>query len=507
VSTGRTLPLWRAPAPLPEAAWDQPVETDIAIVGAGVAGLSTAVHLARDGRRVHVFDRAGPGQGETLRTTAHLASALDDHYTELAKWHGKARARLAAESHAAAIDWIEQVSAGGCGFRRIPGYLFSRDGNAGFLREEAAAAGEAGLRVAFLDAGIPGLPHLGPALRFEDQARVDMDRYFARLLELAVTLGVRFVPMGVQGIEGGMPCRLQLDDGHAMKAATVVVATNVPFHERVAVHTKQAAYRTYAIACSVDRAALPDALVWDDGDPYHYVRIVDPEPGSDRVTAIIGGEDHKTGQDSDTTAYVRLREWGRQALRCELELTHAWSGQIIEPVDGLAFIGPDPGGERNVYVVTGDSGNGVTHGTLAGFLIADLVAGRPTPWASVYDPRRLARHATEWLSENANVAAQYADWLRPGDGVVAALAAGEGAVVRRGLHRYAVFRCADGRLSAFSARCPHLGCAVRWSATEKSWDCPCHGSRFDSQTGAVLNGPAVTGLSACGFEDDPEPAR
>ena len=497
VSTARTLPIWTVPTGFTETKFltsAPPAAEEVVVVGAGVAGLVTALCLAREGCKVLVIDRQGVGEGESLRTTAHLAAALDDRYYNLARWHGRDGARLAAASHAAAIDWIEDFAAsvaGSCGFRRIPGYLFSHDGDTSRLEKEAEAAADAGLAVVFLKGGIPELPGLGPALRFERQARIDMDHYMLALAEACDALGVRFRKGDVTRVEGGASPAVTLDSGDAIQASVVVVATNVPFHERLPVHTKQASYRTYVVAGPVDDGALPDALLWDDGDPYHYVRLVEgrEHPG---LLVVVGGEDHKTGQDDDPTSFVRLQQWAREHLPGIESFSHGWSGQIIEPADGLAFIGADPGGEENVYIVTGDSGNGVTHGTLAGLLLTDLIMDRDNPWAGLYDPgRKLVRSPAGWLRENANVALQYRDWINAGDvDGIDALAPGEGAVMRRGIHRVAVYRTGEGEVLAYSARCPHLGCAVHWSPQEKSWDCPCHGSRFDARTGAVLNGPA-----------------
>lgn len=500
MSTGKTLSPWSLPRDfvlpdfMPSA---MQADCDVLVVGAGVAGLASALLSARDGRRVLVIERQGVGEGESGRTTAHLASALDDRFYHLADWHGEEGARLAAESHAAAIDWIEAFARehGGLGFHRVPGYLFAHDGDVDRLEKERDAANAAGLQVT-LEPGIPQLPGFGPALRFGNQARIDMGRYLSALAQACDDAGVSFAKAEVVGVEGGATACVELRNGGNLEAAAVVLATNVPFHERIAIHTKQAPYRTYAVAGRIAPDALPDALIWDDGDPYHYIRLVD-DPESDGMLVIVGGEDHKTGQDHDPTAYVRLQDWTRAHLPGVGDFTFGWSGQVLEPGDGLAFIGADPGGEENVFIVTGDSGNGVTHGTLAGLLLCDLIAGRSNSWASLYDPKRKQlRSPLGWLRENANVALQYRDWLAPGDAErMEAMAPGQGIVVRSGLHRVAVYREGDGDLIAFSARCPHLGCAVRWSPQEKSWDCPCHGSRFDARTGEVLNGPANAPLA------------
>lgn len=501
-ASARTLPIWRSLDALTQAGFRgrAPRQADVVVIGAGIAGLTTTLALLQQGREVVLIDRSGFGGGESLRTTAHLANALDDRFESLRKWHGREGARLAAASHGAAIDWLEAfcAAAGGCGFVRVPGYLFAHDGNTERLRQEAQAARDAGLNARLLSGGLPSWPQLGAVLEFPDQARVDMGLLMQALAQAAIEQGATCVHADAVAVEGGAPATVTLEGGTDIAARAVVVATNTPFNDRVSLHTKQAAYRTYVVAAECDRGAVPDALLWDDGDPYHYVRWLEHGEQPGRGWAIVGGEDHKTGQGADTTAYVRLQEWARQRFAGLGTFTHAWSGQILEPADGLAFIGADPGGADNVYIATGDSGNGVTHGTIAGLLLSELIQGRAHPWSELYDPaRKPVRASGEWLQENANTAAQYADWVSPGDiGDASELGLGEGATLRKGLRRLAVYRDADGAVHAFSARCPHLGCAVRWSPQEKSWDCPCHGSRFDAATGAVLNGPAQHPLEA-----------
>jgi len=245
----------------------------------------------------------------------------------------------------------------------------------------------------------------------------------------------------------------------------------------------------------VPAGTVPDALYWDTDDPYHYLRIVPSDPQSPRDMLIVGGEDHKTGQaDDQPERWERLAEWARLRIPDAGEIAYRWSGQVFETPDGLGLIGAAPWGE-NLYVITGDSGMGLTHGTLGGRLVAKLITGIETPLREVYDPNRWTPNAS-WtlIQENVNLAAQYADWLTGGDvSSVDQIPAGQGAIVRQGLTKIAVYRKPDGTVCEHSATCPHMGAVVRWNPGEKTWDCPAHGSRFKAE-GEVMHGPAVSGL-------------
>jgi Rieske Fe-S protein len=210
----------------------------------------------------------------------------------------------------------------------------------------------------------------------------------------------------------------------------------------------------------------------------------------------VGGEDHKTGQGEPEVSFCKLEQWARERFEKATQIDYRWSGQVMEPVDGIAFIGRNPG-DKNVYVATGDSGMGMTHGTIAGMLLTDLIHGRKSPWADIYDPsRKSVGAALEYIKENLNVAAKYAEWFTGGDVESSSqIAPGEGAILRSGARKLAVYRDEAGTLHGCSAVCTHLGCMVAWNPSEKSWDCPCHGSRFDGE-GRVLNGPAVRNLES-----------
>ena len=471
---------------------------DVCVIGAGIVGLSTAYHLARDGANVVVIDDGPIGGGETGRTTAHLASALDDRFLELERMHGAEGARLAAASHAAAIDDIETIAARhaiACDLRRVDGYLFGPPEHRELIAREHDAARRAGLEVELIErAPLTGFDS-GPCLRFARQAEFHPLAYLRGLAAAAVESGARiYTGVRAEQVESGPPARVVTDRGDSIVAGAVVVATNAPITSRVAIPLRQAAYRTYVLALQVPRGTVAAGLYWDTVDPYHYVRTAPTPSEPDHELLIVGGEDHKTGQNGDASGrWERLEAWAREHFPMARSVHARWSGQIMEPADGLAFIGRT--GDRT-FVATGDSGNGLTHGALAGMLLTDLVQGRPSPWAKLYDPHRTAlRAAGSILRENANTAAQYADWISGGDvRSVDDITPGQGAVVRRGVHLIAVYRDDAGRCHERSASCTHLAGVVRWNSAERSWDCPCHGSRFDA-LGRVLNGPAVHDLA------------
>src|SRR5690606_5370886 len=231
----------------------------------------------------------------------------------------------------------------------------------------------------------------------------------------------------------------------------------------------------------------------DDAGAYICILL---QKGEAHDWLVVGGEDYKTGQEHDDEERLeRLSAWTRERFPMVEGVEHRWSGQVLEPSDGLAFIGPNPDGAENVFIVTGDSGQGMTHGTIAGMLLSDVILGRQNEWAALYDPHRIRLGAAKELArENLNVAAQYTAWVLPGDAPSEDdIPRGSGRVIRHGARMLAVYRDDDGELHAMNAACTHLRCIVSWNALEKSWDCPCHGSRFDPK-GAVLNGPALTRL-------------
>ena len=476
------------------------LETDVCIIGAGIAGLTAAYLLTEAGKRVVVLDDGPLAGGMTQVTTAHLSSAIDDRFVNMEWWHGEQGARLAAESHAAAIDLIETVATKlgvDCDFVRLDGYLFPAPGDdEDVIKAEFAAARRANVAVE-LASGAPIKDFdTGPCLRFPNQARFHPAKYLAAVAAAVKDGGGRlFTKSHADKVEGGATASVTVGN-HTICARAIIVATNSPINDIVAIHTKQAPYMSYVVAARVPRRSVTDALYWDTEDSYHYVRLQDIDDSDDLL--IIGGEDHKSGQVDDADErHARLETWGRERFPMMGKIEYTWGGQCMETIDGLAFIGRNPMDDDNIYVVTGDSGMGITHGTIAGILLTDLILDRPSPWEKLYDPsRKPLRAAATFVKENANVVAQYADWLTGSEvDSVDEIAPESGAVVRRGLSKVAVYRDKNGATTELSAVCPHLGCIVHWNNAESTWDCPCHGSRFHAD-GEVVNGPANVDLSA-----------
>ena len=493
--------IWMATADTPlQPRLQDNVRTDVCIIGAGIAGLTTAYLLSREGRSVVVLDDGPIGGGMTGRTTAHLTNAFDDRYLDVEKLHGEEGARFTAESHTAAIDKVEDIVRAeniDCDFRRCDGFLFVVPPDTQeLLDDELAATHRAGLTDVEKVARAPIESFdTGPALRYPRQAQFHPLKYLNGLVRaIARDGGKLFSHTHAATIEGGENARVETTAGPVITCETIVVATNTPVNDRVAIHTKQAPYVTYVIGAAIPKGSVPVALYWDTLDPYHYVRV---QTLNDHDVLIVGGEDHKTGQESDCyERWGKLESWTRERFPQIGDIEFRWSGQVMEPVDYLAFIGRNPLDSDNVFIATGDSGQGMTHGTIAGMLLTDLIQERQNRWADLYSPSRVTLRATpEFAGENINVAAQYADYVTAGDiKSEDELKPGQGAVMRHGLSKIAVYRDENGAIHKRSAVCPHLGCVVAWNACEKTWDCPCHGSRYSAE-GRVYQGPANTDLS------------
>jgi glycine/D-amino acid oxidase-like deaminating enzyme/nitrite reductase/ring-hydroxylating ferredoxin subunit len=479
------------------------ITTDVVIVGGGIAGLSIAYQLLKSGKRVALVEDGYIGSGESGRTSAHLTNALDDRYYTLEKIFGADDTKLIAQSHTDAIRFIEYTTKTeniDCEFERVSGYLFLHPSDEEkSLQKEYEATRKAGLDVHMHDE-IPGMKKMkGPCIEFRNQAQFHPIKYLKGLCKAIQEKGGQIYTLthAQEITEKG----IVTSEGFRIDAQQIVVASNAPVNSRYILPLKQFPFRTYIIGAKIRKNKLPKALWWDTGDhevnadipPYHYVRTEQLDEHHDLL--ICGGEDHATGlADADNTPeeerYKLLESWMKTNFNVD-EIIYRWSGQVMEPIDSLAYIGKSPMDKDNIFIATGDSGNGLTHGTIAGMLIADLINGNHNPYEHLYSPSRINMHGIQsFIKEFVPGFVSYLKH-KPGNDEfkIHEIAKSEGKVVEWEGKKCGVYRDKEDFLHIVDAECSHLKCIIKWNNDEKSWDCPCHGSRFTPE-GKVMNGPA-----------------
>jgi glycine/D-amino acid oxidase-like deaminating enzyme/nitrite reductase/ring-hydroxylating ferredoxin subunit len=485
--------LWLQTAPAAAyPALEAELEVDVAVLGGGITGLTTALLLKRDGARVAVVEAARVGSGVTGCTTAKVSALQSTVYSTIRSRHGDQGAAVYAEASLAGVDKIavlvgeETIE---CDLERRPAFTYAAvDQELSSLEDEAGAAQEAGLDAVLTDSVDLPYPVAG-ALRLDDQLQFHPVRY-AQGLAAAVHGDGSMVIEGTRalGVHEGTPCQVRTTRG-TITAGQVVVATHYPLFDRGFFFARLKAQRSYCIAAQV-RGPLPAGMSISAGTPTRSVR-------SYRDLLVVAGEGHQAGDGKAAVParYERLEEFARKHWDVET-IRYRWSAQDPSPYDHLPVIGRYTPLSSRLFVASGFMKWGLASGTFAAMILSDLIAGRDNPWAARFNPNRLSlRSAPELAQMNARVGVDF--FL---DRVVAAQAGsgtdvprGEARVVRDGLGKTGVYRDERGNPHAVSLRCTHLGCLLRFNAAERSWDCPCHGSRFDID-GAVLEGPAVSPL-------------
>ncbi|KAI1614997.1 oxidoreductase [Exophiala viscosa] len=501
------------------------LETDVCIIGAGISGISLAEQLVRRGVQVVMIEARDVLSGETGRTSGHLASDLDDGYTEIAKKFGKDGAKIAAESHDWALQYVGQLSKElgiECEYRILKGYNVSQyvkgtkehDEECQELKEECEMASQLGLDAKFVEGfkvpGWDGKPDQRDAAVFGRQATFHPTKYLNGVLnwlkrqsnfqcytrtrmrgntEKGVTVPVVDVHLGSRGV------KVETENGHTITCNHSVETTCVPL-QKLSLIAEMEYDRTYCIAIRVPKGSVEDCLLYDNAEAYKYVRMTECDNEWDYM--VVGGCDHKVGKENEQDErYQELETWVRERFTKAGSVDYKWSGQIFEPEDYMAFIGRKSGCQ-NVDVVTGDSGNGLTHGVIAGRLLADEITGVDNPWEKVYDPKNrnltLLSKAPGILQHDLDINKEYKRFLKSDIQDVEDLGLDQGGVLNPTTKLpQAVYKDKNGKIHRMSALCPHLGGVVCWNHDEKSWDCPVHGSRFAAD-GAQLCGPSNRGL-------------
>ncbi|MEU1022241.1 FAD-dependent oxidoreductase [Streptomyces sp. NPDC005904] len=477
----------------------QDIEVDVAVVGGGIAGLSTAWELAREGRSVAVLEADRIAAGVTGYTTAKLSSLHTLVYDRLRRTRGPEAARLYARSQQEAVEHVAAVGAElgiDCQLERAPAYTYTtRPDGTDELCAEAEAAREAGLPAQYTE--VTGLPFaVAGAVRVDDQAQFHPRAYLLALAEdLRTRGGVIHERTRVTGLREGSPCKVTAESGHTVTAKDVVVATHYPVFDRALLFARLSANRELVVAAPLAPGQDPGGMYITQEGGKRSVRTAPYGDDGGRLL-IVTGEGFTPGTGDAAAGFRKLDAWMRERFDVA-ETAYRWAAQDNSVTDGVPMVGPFHPGARHTYVATGFGGWGMSGGVMAGSLLARLVRGEKSPWADLYDPRRLlktVREAPALLGQQAEVAKHFVgDRLRTHVDSVDEIPAGSGAVVRVEGRRCAVHRDESGALHAVSARCTHLGCLVSFNAAETTWECPCHGSRFATD-GTVLQGPATRPL-------------
>ncbi|HEY6213683.1 MAG TPA: FAD-dependent oxidoreductase [Vicinamibacterales bacterium] len=480
MQTTATKPYWSDSASLPRfPKIDTDEQCDVLVVGGGMTGLTAAYLLSSAGKSVVVLERRRLAEIDTGHTSAHVTMITDLRLTELQKTFGRDHAQAVWDAGVAAMSHIDETIREqeiACDFAWVPGYLHlpwqagraastsadraSVDKQVKDFQDEAALAREMG----FDATSVEDVPLVGgPGVRFDDQARFNPRKYLSGLVRALSDRGVKIYEHSDAGEFTEKPLGVKVN-GVTVTCGDVVLATHTPLTGIKGIvgasvfQTKLALYTSYVVAGRIDAGTVPDALFWDTADPYRYLRL---EAHRDFDVVILGGEDHKTGQVEDTGECYERLESALEALVPGIELTHRWSGQVVETPDGLPYIGWNA---EHQFAATGYSGNGMTFGTLAGMMAADAILGRTNPWTELFEPTRTKIRGGAWdyIKENAD-------------------------------YPYYMIRDLLTRARARKPTCTHMGCAVNWNVAERTWDCPCHGSRF-KPNGTVISGPAESPL-------------
>jgi glycine/D-amino acid oxidase-like deaminating enzyme/nitrite reductase/ring-hydroxylating ferredoxin subunit len=455
---------------------------------------------------VAVIERSRVGGVDTMRTTAHVTAVTDVNLTELVSSFGRDHAQAAWDAGTAGIQQIETIvkeEGISCDWKRLIGYKhLAQDGDAGEagsgadnLRQEEECARDLGFDARYLD----DVPAMGrPGLAFAGQARFHPGKYLARLARLVDGRGSCIFEQTACEEICEQPLTVKAG-GFTIRCGYVVLATHTPLMGKsdlasaTLLQTKLYLYTSYVVAGRIPRESVPEALFWDTANPYRYIRV---DRHADHDFIIIGGEDHKTGQADDTDACFQRIEAVARRLCPRIELSNRWSGQVIETNDGLPFIGGETADKQ--FVATGFAGNGTTFGTLAAMMARDAILGLKNPWTGLFDVGRTKITGGVWDYVKENLDYPYymvRDRLTGAQGQsLHALRPGEGKILSLDGKKVAAARRADGSVSLVSPTCTHMGCQVAWNDAERTWDCPCHGSRF-TPDGEVLSGPAQSPLT------------
>jgi len=491
---GNTVSLWQDSVEefVPQNTPGANTEFDVAVVGGGITGITTALLLQKAGKKCVLFEAYNLCFGTTGGTTAHLNTLLDNPYSTIIKDFGKENAQLVAQSCRESIALVKSHIAEyniDCGFEDASAYLFAQtDKQVKELKDIYDACNEVGLNASYAD-NLPVNIDFKQAMLVQEQGKFHPVKYVQALAHAFEQAGgIILQQCRVEDVKEDGTITIKTSQGD-FKSGYLIYATHIPPGVNL-VHLRCAPYRSYAIAVSLKDKKYTDALIYDMYDPYHYIRS---QKIGDATYLIVGAEDHKTGHVENTDeCFLKLEAYVREHFDVD-EVINKWSAQFFEPADGLAYIGHLPGHDVNILVATGYGGNGITYSHVAALTLKSIVLGEENPYIKLFNPGRIKPVAgfVSFIEHNADVARLFVGKWFAHEKLeeLSGLAHGEGKVIKYEGHTVALYKDEGGGLHVLSPVCPHLKCSVAWNSSERSWDCPCHGSRFDIE-GNVITGPA-----------------
>jgi glycine/D-amino acid oxidase-like deaminating enzyme/nitrite reductase/ring-hydroxylating ferredoxin subunit len=471
------------------------LKTEVCIIGAGLNGLCIAYQLAKKGYKVSILEANQVGGINSQRSTAHLTNLLPHRYKYYCETLGKEKFIKLIESHRSAIEEIEKICEQeniNCHFKKVDAFLIQGEN---FLkkdlREEREYA-QLGNLFSELVPQVPWTQSVDCALKINNQAQIDPVKFMSGLLRVLKELDVEIFEetkvTEISNITSALSI-ITTANNFQLEAKYIVIATHSQVHENQSIHRKQTAYRSYVLGFHVENPPEESILIRDTETPYHYVRI-------EGNTLIVGGEDHKTGRlPTSSDPFQSLEIWARSRFSFIQEVTYKWSGQVFHAPDGLPFIGKNSEAGENIFIASCFSGNGVTYSMIAAMIISEVINKGVHPWANLYNPERVTfNSAADLVKENALAAVQYLDWITPSEVLnLDEIPEDKGSILRTNFSKVCIYHEREDKFEKKSAVCPHLGGIVHWNDIEKTWDCPCHGSRFNTH-GQVIDGPAVKDL-------------
>lgn len=483
--------------------WDKSKVYDVLIIGGGITGLTTGLLLQESGQQCVIAEAHNIGFGTTGGTTAHLNTLLDTPYSTIAKDFSEGDAQLTGAGARSAIQFIENTCAQygiDAGFSYRPGYLLADgDEEEKELSDILEGARKANVAVSAATTAPSPLPYTKAGI-FEDQAQIHSAAYLYGLAHAFEKAGGVILQHSVVADVAHPESFFEAETSFgSIKAQRVVYATHIPPGINI-LHFRCVPWRSYALGCTLKTDNYPDALIYDLKDPYHYFRT---QEWKGQKYLIAGGFDNKTGQgENQAFNFTELEAFVRNLYDVD-EIAYQWSSQYFDSADGLPYIGLLPGHDKT-YCATGFGGNGITLGTLAGMVLSDILQEKETPFEKLFDPSRVKPVAgfTEFVKHNADVVSQFIGKRFAYEKIkeLAELAPGEGKLADWEGQKIALYKDEAGKVYGVDPVCPHAKCVVDWNNAEKSWDCPCHGSRF-APNGTLLTGPARKGLEPLMYED------